>query len=87
MLLWSCAAKCKIMQQACRAVVEGAELLWDDVEGAEYTLDKHRVGVPATSSLKHSHQDVPDPAVHCVSSSCGSLNIQLKWNHFHIGCT
>jgi len=67
--------------------VEGAELLWDDVESAEYVMDKHRVGVPATSSLKHSHQDVPDPAVHCVSSSCGSLNIQLNWNHFHIGCT
>ena len=81
MLLWSCAAKCKIMQQACRAVVR------DDLESAEYVLDKHRVGVPATSSLKHSHQDVPDPAVHCVPSSCGSLNIQLKCTHFHFGCT
>ena len=93
-LLCSCAAKsgtepcCSgLVRQSVRLCSKLVVLLWDDVEGAEYTLDKHRVGVPATSSLKHSHQDVPDPAVHCVSFSCGSLNIQLKWNHFHIGCT
>ena len=66
-LLCSCAAKsgtepcCSgLVRQSVRLCSKLVLLLWYDVESAEYTLDKHRDGVPATSSLKHSHQDVPD---------------------------